>query len=276
KTINIPILGDAKPEAQESIKLSLAPVAGAITETATSQLLINDRTLLQGPINFKYLSGEGGAIELDVDYLQGKLYDKSLLPNSGEFRLAPTNGGFSADLPVQSKSKDDIQLTYVAGGPGQTVVQTETVSDDQGGSETITNAARGILPGVINNYVHTRDGDDRITGSSGVDFIRAGAGDDWIDTAAGDDIVRSGSGSDQVRLGAGNDKLLITRDQLAGVDSLFDFEAGDRLVLADGIYVLSGIGTNQLKVGYSNGAFQELLLTGTSIPTWSNSVIQTV
>ena len=276
KSINVPILGDAKPEPQESIKLSLAPAAGVLTDAATSQLLINDRTLLQGPINFRYLSGEGSLVELDVDYLQGKLYDKSLLPESGEFRLNPTKGGFSADLPTQSTSKDDIQLTFIPGAPGQTIVVSELVKDEKGASETIADAARGILPAVINNYVHTREGDDRITGSSGVDFIRAGAGDDWIDAGAGDDIVRSGSGNDQVRLGPGNDKLLITRDQLAGVDRLFDFESGDRLVLADGIYVLAGIGTNQLKVGTSNGPFQELLLTGTSIPTWTNSVIQTV
>ena len=276
KSISIQVLGDAKPEAQESLKLSLTPAPGVLTDTAVSQLLINDKTVLQGPINFRYLSEDGGTVDLDVDYLQGKLYSQSLLPESGEFRLNPTNGGFSADLPAQSKSKDEIQLTYVPGGAGQTVVQSETVKDENGGSETIADAARGILPAVIHNYVHTRDGDDRITGSAGVDFIRAGAGNDWIDAGAGDDIVRSGSGSDQVRLGPGNDKLLITKDQLAGTDRLFDFEGGDRLVLADGIYVLSGIGSNQLTVGYSNGAFQELLLTGTSIPTWSHGVIQTV
>ncbi len=278
KSISIPVLGDAKPEPQESIRLKLVPTPGsgtALGSVGDSQVLINDRTILQGPINFKDLTNEGGTIELEVDFLQGRLYSSSFLPVTGDFRLNPTKGGFSVDLPVESRSKDVIQLTYVPGSSGQTIVQTEKVRDDKGVEETISNAGRGILPAVINNYVHTREGDDRITGSDGIDFIRAGAGNDWIDAGGGDDIVRSGSGNDDVRLGAGRDLLLITADQLAGSDRLFDFSAEDRLVLADGIKVLSGLGSATLQVGNPGGAFQELLLTGTSVPTWTQGVIQT-
>jgi len=136
-------------------------------------------------------------------------------------------------------------------------------------------AARGLLA-EIDNYIHTRAGNDTIIGSAGRDFIRAGAGDDLIDARAGDDVVRSGSGSDRVALGAGADQLLITADQLSGRDLLLDFSNEDRLVLADGIKVLSGIGTNLLTVGLDNGARQELQLSGGSLPTWSEGLIRSL
>jgi Ca2+-binding RTX toxin-like protein len=150
------------------------------------------------------------------------------------------------------------------------------VEDADGASESIDRAARDCLPGEIDNYIHTRGGNDTIIGSAGSDFIRAGAGDDLIDARAGDDVVRSGSGSDRVALGAGADQLLITRDQLAGRDLLLDFSNEDRLVLADGIQVLSGIGTNLLTVGVATGARQELQLTGGSLGTWSEGLIRSL
>jgi Ca2+-binding RTX toxin-like protein len=204
------------------------------------------------------------------------LYDPTLLPKSGDFKLNLSKGGFSGDLPVQSNSKDVIQLEFLNDGSKQELVLSEQVTNEKGEKETITGAARGILPAVVNNYIHTREGDDVIFGSGGVDFIRSGAGDDIIDAGAGNDVVRSGTGNDQVTLGAGADKLLITRDQLQGKDTLFDFSAEDSLVLADGIGVLAGLGTSTLKVGYAGGAFQELVLAGTSLPTWSAGLVTTV
>lgn len=276
KSISIPILGDAKPEYQESINLKLSPAVGSSTPVGASvtQVLINDMTVLQGPINFKYLTGEGGTVELGIDYLQGRLYGTDLLPKSGDFRLSPASGGFSAEMPVYSTSKDYIRLTYVPGAASQAVVQSEKVLNDLGVFETIASAGRGLLPSVVHNYVHSGVGDDRITGSAGIDFIRAGAGDDWVDAGAGDDIVRPGSGNDQVRLGAGADALLMTRDQQLGICTLLDFSPEDRLVLADGLKVLSGIGTASLKVGDGSGSFKELILTGASLSSWDQKMIQ--
>ena len=276
KSVLVPILGDAKPEYQESINVKIAPgpgSTGAFAATST-QILINDNTYLPGPINFNSLIGEGGTVNLGIDYLQGRLYGTSLLPQSGDLRISPTSGGFSAELPAGSTSKDYVQLTYVPGAAVQAVVQTEKVLNDLGVYETIASAARGLLPTTLHNYVHTGVGDDRIIGSAGVDFIRAGAGDDWVDAGAGDDIVRPGSGNDQVRLGAGVDALLMTRDQQLGISTLFDFSPEDRLVLADGVKVLSGIGTAALKVGDGLGSFKELILTGSSMPSWDQRMIQ--
>jgi len=276
KSVLVPILGDAKPEYQESINVKIAPgpgSSGAFTAT-TTQILINDKTYLPGPINFNSLIGEGGTVNLDIDYLQGRLYGTDLLPKSGDFRLSPTSGGFSAEMPAGSSSKDYVQLTYVPGAAAQAVVQTEMVLNDLGVYETIASAARGLLPTIVHNYVHTGVGDDRIIGSAGVDFIRAGAGDDWVEADAGDDVVRPGSGNDQVRLGAGADALLMTRDQQLGITMLFDFSPEDRLVLADGVKVLAGIGTASLKVGDGLGSFKELILTGSSMPIWDQKLIQ--
>jgi Ca2+-binding RTX toxin-like protein len=129
---------------------------------------------------------------------------------------------------------------------------------------------------VVHNYIHTRGGDDEIIGSAGNDYIRAGAGDDIIDGGAGNDVVRSGIGNDRITLGAGADKVLITRDQLEGRDVLLDFSAQDALVLADGITVLGGLGSSTLTVGYTGGAFQQLQLAGTSLPTWNPALVTTV
>ena len=231
-----------------------------------------------GAVDFTATTDRSKPIILDVDSTQkqGRLYDEKLLPRSGDFKLRLTKGGFSADLPDDSKSKDVVQLEFQPGGGQQDVVISEQVKDEAGNLESIANAARGVITGTINNYIHTRDGDDEIIGSAGVDFIRAGAGRDIIDAGLGDDIVRSGSGSDQVKLGGGSDQLLITRDQLSGRDTLLDFSTEDRLVLADGINVIAGVGTNLLRIGDSSGNSQELLLAGTSVSTWSNALIRNV
>jgi Ca2+-binding RTX toxin-like protein len=206
----------------------------------------------------------------------GQLVEQSRLPQSGAFTCRNDEGGFSADFPSSSESSDVVMLG-VASGPGRSRVdRSQTVEDADGASESIDRAARDCLPGEIDNYIHTRGGNDTIIGSAGSDFIRAGAGDDLIDARAGDDVVRSGSGSDRVALGSGADQLLITRDQLAGRDLLLDFSNEDRLVLADGIQVLSGIGTNLLTVGVATGAHQELQLTGGSLGTWSEGLIRSL
>jgi phosphodiesterase/alkaline phosphatase D-like protein/sugar lactone lactonase YvrE len=230
---------------------------------------------VNGAFNFDKSPDRSKTFLLDVDStnLNGKLYNPSLLPTSGDFKLNLSKGGFSGDLPTQSASKDVIQLEFLNDGSKQEVAISEQLPNDK---ETIAGAARGALPAVVNNYIHTWAGDDVIIGSGGVDFIRAGAGDDIIDAGAGNDVVRSGIGSDRITLGAGADKLLITRDQLAGKDTLLDFSAEDALVLSDGISVLAGLGTDTLKVGYVGGAFQELALGGTSLPSWSAGLVTTI
>jgi len=254
------------------------PIWSTETLYTDGSLALSELKRQTGAVDFTTVTDRTKPIILDVDSTnkQGRLYDAQLLPRSGDFKLRLNKGGFSADLPEDSKSKDVVQLDYQPGAAQQDVVVTEQVKDETGKLETIGDAARGILTGTINNYLHTRDGDDEIIGSAGVDFIRAGAGNDIIDAGLGNDFVRSGSGNDQVKLGEGQDLLLITRDQLIGKDTLLDFSAQDRLVLADGITVIAGIGTDLLRVGDTSGNSQELLLAGTSVSTWSNGLIVTV
>jgi len=207
--------------------------------------------------------------------LNGGLYPLASLPSTGALGISFSGGGAALDFPTAKGSRNiTIQLDAQ---PGDPEVNTQALVADVGGAlETISNAGRGLISGVISNYVHTRDGKDTITGSSGVDFIRAGADDDLIDAGAGKDLVRSGTGNDRVTLGAGADKLLITRDQLAGKDTLLDFSSEDSLVLSDGITVLSGLGTNTLKVGLASGSFQELVLAGSSLPSWNTGMITSI
>ena len=259
------------------------------TDTASQQYqwktdsLYTDATLylteLQkqaGLVDFSTTNNQNQPVILNVSSTNryGRLYEKRLLPRSGDFKLRLDQGGFSADLPVDSDSRDVIQLEFTLGRALQNIAIDEKVEDELGALESIAEAARGIVRGPINNYIHTRDGEDRITGSPGIDFIRAGAGDDFVDAGLGNDIVRSGSGNDTVLLGGGADQLLITRDQLSGTDLLYDFATTDSLVLSDGIRIMGGIGTSLLRVGYTNGDQQELLLTGTSVTAWSMDFVR--
>ncbi len=212
----------------------------------------------------------------DLDALPGQLVEQSRLPQNGTFTCRMNDGGFSADFPSRSESSDVVMLGMGSGPDLSRVDRSQHVEAADGSSETIEQAGRDCLPGDIDNYIHTRGGNDTIIGSAGSDFIRAGAGDDLIDARAGDDVVRSGSGNDRVALGAGADQLLITRDQLSGRDLLLDFSSEDRLVLADGIRVLTGIGSNLLTVGFSADASQELQLTGGSLSTWSEGLIRSL
>ena len=236
-----------------------------------ASLAIAELKKQSGTIDFSVTTDRTRPVILDVLSTQraGRLYDETLLPRAGDFRLRLDQGGFSADFPDYSNSRDVIQLEYKPSGILQEVSIDEKVRDESGLLESIANTARGLISGIINNYIHTRIGDDEIIGSPGSDFIRAGAGNDFVDAGLGNDLVRSGSGNDRVILGSGADQLLITRDQLEGTDTLGDFSELDRLVLADGISVIGGIGSQLLSVGYPGGNQQQLLLTDTSVAFWS-------
>ena len=276
---------EAKTSYAVTVSASDSSLPGSTPVSAAFALAVSDvnelppgTTPVKGAFDFNNTSDRSQTFLLDVDStnLNGKLFDPSLLPKTGDFRLTLTKGGFSGDLPEPSSSKDVIKLEFLNDGSKQEVVLSEQIVNERGEKETIASSARGILPAVVNNYIHTRGGDDEIIGSGGVDYIRAGAGDDIIDGGAGNDVVRSGIGNDRITLGPGADKVLITRDQLQGRDILLDFRAQDALVLGDGITVLGGLGSSTLRVGYIGGAFQELQLAGTSRPTWNQAMFTTV
>jgi predicted extracellular nuclease/phosphodiesterase/alkaline phosphatase D-like protein len=280
-----PLNFEAKTSYAVTVSASDSSLPGSTPVSAAFALAVSDvdelppgTTPVKGAFDFNNTSDRSQTFLLDVDStnLNGKLFDPSLLPKTGDFRLTLTKGGFSGDLPEPSSSKDVIKLEFLNDGSKQEVVLSEQIVNERGEKETIASSARGILPAVVNNYIHTRGGDDEIIGSGGVDYIRAGAGDDIIDGGAGNDVVRSGIGNDRITLGPGADKVLITRDQLQGRDILLDFRAQDALVLGDGITVLGGLGSSTLRVGYIGGAFQELQLAGTSRPTWNQAMFTTV
>jgi hypothetical protein len=133
--------------------------------------------------------------------LPGKLVESSRLPQAGAFTCKSEDGGFSADFPSNPNSSDVVILGVSARSDRAFVDRTQTVEDANGSNESIEMAARGCLPADLDNYIHTRGGNDTIIGSLGNDFIRAGAGDDFFDARAGNDVVRSGSGNDRVALG---------------------------------------------------------------------------
>lgn len=80
------------------------------------------------------------------------------------------------------------------------------------------------------------DGNDTLNGRFGNDRLNGGNGNDKLYGNEGDDILIGGAGADALYGGAGNDTFIF--DSLGtGVDTVFDYGAGDRFDIAD---LLSG------------------------------------
>jgi Ca2+-binding RTX toxin-like protein len=84
------------------------------------------------------------------------------------------------------------------------------------------------------------NGDDRITGTDGVDVIFGSAGDDEIQSLKGEDLVCAGDGHDRINGGPQNDKL-------AGGDGNDRIESESRAVRSAGVTeIFGGDGTDTL------------------------------
>jgi Ca2+-binding RTX toxin-like protein len=75
-------------------------------------------------------------------------------------------------------------------------------------------------------------GNDHLEGGAGDDILSGAAGDDQLDGGAGNDVLNGGPGADQLYGGAGDDSFVIGLNDSA-VDTVFDSEGGNRLVLDD-------------------------------------------
>jgi Ca2+-binding RTX toxin-like protein len=163
-----------------------------------------------------------------------------------------------------------------------------------GGDATIT--ARGW-----NNEIRTGDGDDIIAGLQGSSFVWAGDGDNrvtasgwWnrIETGSGADViiagdggaqVSAGAGDDEIRLagwhnrvegGAGNDTIhsgaggdtFVVNEAGAGVDTIFDFDAGlgDKLEFRGVSVGQIGVQAIGADLSVTVGGSEVALLTGKS------------
>lgn len=85
-------------------------------------------------------------------------------------------------------------------------------------------------------------GNDRITGTAGVDVIAAGSGNDTIKSLGGADIICAGDGDDVVEAGPGADTVYGDIDVNQNNISDFIYAGDDRLFGSSGDDVISGLG----------------------------------
>lgn len=113
-------------------------------------------------------------------------------------------------------------------GPGDTVVQCETINGDTGVPDTGVNCTgsgftvngtkvtgssmgdtidcSGTTDAMVDLHIDGGDGDDTVTGGSGEDFIKGGDGNDTLNGGPGDDNLFGGKGNnDTCNGGAGTE-----------------------------------------------------------------------
>lgn len=114
-----------------------------------------------------------------------------------------------------------------------------------------TGAAHGVQAAFVaasltaDRVIFTDAGNDRITGSNGVDFVFSGIGNDTIQTGRGNDIVFAGTGNDVVDGGSGHD--LIAGG--SGNDILRGGDGDDLLAGNTGNDIVSGGNGNDVIIG---------------------------
>ncbi|MGI9437535.1 MAG: calcium-binding protein [Geminicoccaceae bacterium] len=195
---------------------------------------------------------EGGADD-DLDILRGGSGDDTLVMNSVlDVPLErTTNAGqgndslFVRESYAQSLPGGIDSSTFVFGDnfgealPAGSSAYRQQLSN---GIENLTlegSADLDIFAAGNHNQLTGNAGDNLIHAGAGDDVVRGGAGDDVLSGAAGDDTLRGdsgndhlsgGQGTDELYGGAGNDTFRIGLSD-NGIDSVFDHEGANRLVL---------------------------------------------
>lgn len=121
------------------------------------------------------------------------------------------------------------------GKAGEGTVLTSTSILKKAGFFEVFADANGQLDFRNIETLDTGAGNDKVTGSTGVERILLGSGDDTALLGGGDDWVTGGIGQDTLTGGAGKDRF---RYETAndGSDSITDFAAGDKLELVSSAF----------------------------------------
>ncbi|EDL48477.1 M10 family metallopeptidase C-terminal domain-containing protein [Erythrobacter sp. SD-21] len=187
---------------------------------------------IDGGASWDYLFGGPGN-----DTLTGGNGNDGLFGDAGDDTL---DGGAGADLLRGGGGED-----YLDAGAGNDVIKGEWASDTLlgGDGDDIILAGDGldtVIAGSGNDLVYGEagrdtiygaDGDDRLYGASEDDLLVGGDGDDELFGGAGDDRIAGRAGNDLLTGGAGND-LFVFGDYGAGnVDTITDFQEGDKIGL---------------------------------------------
>lgn len=190
----------------------------------------NDR--LEGGTGWDNLFGGNGD-----DVLTGNNGNDRLYGDGGSDRI---EGGAGADLLRGAGGND-----FLDGGDGNDTIRGEWGSNTifgRNGADTIYagqgfDTVRGGAGGDLihgergNDKIFGENDDDEIFGGDGQDTINGGAGSDVVNGGNHDDWINGGTGNDLLSGGAGNDVFVFTDLGLDNVDTITDFENGDKIGL---------------------------------------------
>lgn len=115
---------------------------------------------------------------------------------------------------------------------------TDITGDRRGNKLSAATSASARTSGNSTNYrINGLEGNDELVGLNGNDSLIGGVGGDTLIGGAGNDTLMGGAGNDTLTGGSGADRFMFNTGAAftskdLGVDTITDFEAGDRIVLS--------------------------------------------
>ncbi|MCX7217203.1 MAG: hypothetical protein NTZ96_12925 [Burkholderiales bacterium] len=118
---------------------------------------------------------------------------------------------------------------------GKQVRLVVSYTDGRGTAEAVTSVASKAITTKVLSLTGTANA-DVLTGMSGADILIGNVGDDRLNGNAGADRLTGGAGADELTGGSGADTFIYTSiaesSSSAGIDTITDFMAGDKISLA--------------------------------------------
>ena len=210
-----------------------------------------------------YVRGAGGDNMLfggaGDDFLEGYRGDDFLDGGSGNDTIEGDNGndtldgGLGADTLIGGKGNDvyfvdnrnDVIVEELARGMDSVfasvtvtlslALENLTLLEEAGAQDLHGhNNSNTLIGNESDNLVAAGRGRDVVEGRGGDDILRGGGGKDTIFGGDGDDEIRGGASVDYLTGGAGADRFVFGTEGAPRMDTVMDFEAGDKIVM-DGI-----------------------------------------
>ena len=173
-------------------------------------------------------------------------------------------------LTIEGTSGDDV-TTLVANGNDLAVTENGiTLHFGLNGIDSIAvNGKDGndkitVSSGIMAVSVMGGAGNDTLIGGDGADTLDGGVGDDYIDGMAGNDVIRGGNGNDIIFAGAGDDWI----NGNAGNDTMRGGDGNDTIYGSQGDDWINGNAGNDL---LSGGLGNDLLHSGRGFDTMSGN-----
>lgn len=253
-------LGSAASQRIGQLRLTLAGIEDAAGGSAADQITGNDgANWLIGNGGNDRLSGLGGAdiFTLGVS-ASGAAPTKAVIDGGDGIDLVDFgNLGRATHYVVVDLSESGFKNTYA--GTYQ-LTSIENVSGTRFGDRLVGSAAANVLyGGGDRDDLYGMGGDDILYGdelftgntdgthmsrpsrttarNGGDDSLLGGAGRDQLFGGAGDDVLLGQSGTDELTGGTGSDHFFFSRlddsNDKRGIDTILDFERGDRINVSD-------------------------------------------